>query len=206
MPDSHAHGAVANAGVVLKKQRFALGMSQRRVAQLLGTRQSNISAYEKETLLPGRMLRGRIEAFTELDPGSSFTHRDILTLPAHAMEIKRLLPDGEADVTRLLVQLSDDFGTLTNDSDRRFFLSEPSTVSDEHYDALLAGLAVHLARQAQLATTPRWTTRPNRYSPDMWFYGPAGSIKNLRAAALRDAVASMRARGVIFSRRNLESV
>lgn len=175
------------------------------MAELLGTRQSNVSAYESGALKPGRLIGERIAPFLALAPDSAFSTSAIKTLPAYAVAIKKLLQDG-GDPLRHIIQISDDFSALTDPADQWFFLTEPATVSDSHYDALLAGLAVHLCRQAGLPATPVWTTRPNRYASDIWFYGSARSIPKLRAAAWRDAIPSMRARGIVFSRRNLESV
>lgn len=191
----------------LKTRRRSLGLSQTQVAELLGTRQPNISAYEKGMLEPGRMLRERIEAFTRLEPDSATSDGASSTLAGYAQLIKQALRNDDQDlVTRLIVQASDDFRSLDSQADIDFFLCEPSTTGDRNYDALLAGLAVHLAREARAAKTPTWTTDSKRYLQSLWYFGAAERIPNMRALAFRDALPSMRARGVIFSRRNLESV
>ena len=193
-------------GEVLRGQRIGLGISQARLAHLLGTQQPNISAYEKDTLEPGRVVGDRIKRFLVLERESVYADRDVSTFPAFATEVKRALAVDPPQVGRDLIQCADEFASLRHDADRAFFLTEPASTSDVRYDALLAGLAVYLSRQADLSAAPEWTTQPQRYSPEMWFYGSPSEIPTLRASAWRDAVPSMRARGVVFSRRNLESV
>lgn len=188
--------------------RLRLGLSQSRVAVLLGTSQPNISRYEDGTLVPGRVVCARLEALTGLDDDSSFPMNPVGTIPAYAVQLRRaLMASSDRDVmTRLIVQLSDDFRTLSSAPDRRLFLTEPSRTGDRRYDALLAGLAVHLCREVAIDSTPAWTRHPDRYLQQLWWYGPADDIAALRAIAFRDTPSSLRVRGVVFSGRNLDSV
>ncbi|MFM8350427.1 MAG: helix-turn-helix domain-containing protein, partial [Actinomycetales bacterium] len=51
---------------MLLRTRRRLGLSQGRVAELLGTSQANISAYETGRLTPGSAVAARITAFSAL--------------------------------------------------------------------------------------------------------------------------------------------
>ena len=105
---------------------------------------------------------------------------------------------------RVVIQASDDFARLTEQADRDFFLTEPSPTGSRRWDALIAGLAVHLCRVAGMDRTPMWTTDPSRVTDVMWWVD--SDAPAVRAQLMQQAIPSMRARGVILSRRNLESV
>ena len=105
----------------------------------------------------------------------------------------------------MIIQASDDFTALVDDDARRAFLEAPPLTGDPRYDALLAGLAVHLTRQAGLPTTPAWTRDASRYLPRMWWVGlPPDS--GLRAYTLQRTPANLKARGVLFNPDDLVSV
>ncbi|MFM8893799.1 MAG: helix-turn-helix transcriptional regulator [Actinomycetales bacterium] len=186
--------------------RKRLGLTQVRVAELLGTSQANVSAYESGRLTPGSTVAARIAAFTALPEDSIYRNLWPPTLASTAMQLRKDLHAGvsEADMLRVIIQASDDFPKLTSPAERAFFLAEPGPTGDARFDALLAGLAVHLCRESGLESTPAWTRAPGRVLDEIWWFdSPAPS---LRALGLRDAVPAMRARGVMFSRRNLESI
>jgi hypothetical protein len=104
-----------------------------------------------------------------------------------------------------IVQCSDDFGALVDDDARREFLAEPPATGDPRYDALLAGLAVHLCRQAHLETTPAWTREASRYLDRMWWFGLSDD-SGLRAFVWQRTPSCLRARGVVFNVDELASV
>ena len=190
----------------LRATRERLGLTQGRVAELLGTSQANVSAYETGRLDPGRAVTSRIAAFTALPDDTVYRKLWPPTMASTALQIREDICQGasESDTLRVIIQASDDFPRLTLPEERAFFLIEPGATGDVRYDALLAGLAVHVCREAGLESTPAWTRAPGRMLNEMWWFdSPAPS---LHALGLRDAVPAMRARGVMFSRRNLESV
>lgn len=193
-------------GVTLRTTRECLGLTQSRVAHLLGTSQANVSAYETGRLEPGRALASRISAFTALPDDTVYRKLWPPTMASTAMQLRDDVRSGvgPGDMVRVIIQASDDFPKLTVPSERALFLAEPGLTGDKGLDALLAGLAVHLCREADLESTPAWTRAPSRFNDRIWWFD--SSAVSLRALALRDAVPAMRARGVIFSRRNLESV
>lgn len=124
----------------------------------------------------------------------------------------RIRDDLVADVPwthtlRLIIDVSDEFARLdTKLEQERFLAPEPAPTTDVRYDALLAGLAVHLARTAQLSRAPSWTQQPERFLPSFWWYGYAADNPGLRAYAWQRTPSCMRGRGVVFNIDNLASL
>ncbi|HEV8024591.1 MAG TPA: helix-turn-helix transcriptional regulator [Candidatus Nanopelagicales bacterium] len=190
----------------LSEARSRLGLTQAQAAELLATSQANISAYERGRLQPGRLVSERIEALGALQPDSIYSTYLASTIPGAAAQIRTDLATNrsETDMLRVVIQASDDFHKLTQQTDRAFFLSEPSPTGSREWDALIAGLAVHLCREAQMDRAPMWTTDPSRSIDFVWWIDSAAPAA--RAQLLQQAIPAMRARGVMMSRRNLESV
>lgn len=199
-----AAGRIDGAG--LRAARGRLGLSQAQVAGLLGTSQANVSAYERGRLAPGRVVGERIAALARLGPGSTYGSYQASTLASAAAQLRLDLRDGrsEGDMLRVVIQASDDFARLSDDADRALFLSEPSPTGSSNWDALLAGLAVHLCREAGAAKVPGWTHDLRRMVDFAWWVDTQSPA--LRMQLVREAVPEMRARGVMLHRRNLESV
>ena len=190
----------------LGKARARLNLTQAQAAELLATSQANISAYERGRLEPGRLVSERIEALAALRPDSLYATYNASTIPSAAARIRTDLATNrsETDMLRVVIQASDDFHKLNAPTDRAFFLSEPSPTGSQEWDALIAGLAVHLCREAKMDRAPMWTTDPSRIIDFVWWVDSAAPAA--RAQLLQQAIPAMRARGVIMSRRNLESV
>ena len=190
----------------LRAARDRLGLTQAHAAQLLATSQANVSAYESGRLLPGRLVAARISALAALAPDSVYAAYSASTIPSVAAAMRNDLSEqrSESDMLRLVIQASDDFERLTDHADRAFFLTEPSPTGTRKWDALIAGLAVHLCRVAALDRVPMWTTNPTSVADVMWWFD--SDAPTARAQLMQQAIPSMRARGVIMSRRNLESV
>ena len=193
-------------GSALRDARTRLNLTQAEAAQLLATQQANISAYEHGRLEPGRVVAARIDAFAQLERTSAYADYLASTMPSTAAQIRADLAAGrsETDMLRVVIQASDDFARLTTSPDYAFFLTEPSPTGSQQWDALLAGLAVHLCRQANLPTAPFWTTDPARQIDHIWWVDSLAPAAHARL--LQEAIPAMRARGVMMSRRNLESV
>lgn len=194
------------SGTLLREARTRLGLNQASVARLLGTRQANVSAYETGRLEPGRVVGARIRAFADLGPTSAYVSRDLSTLAGASAQLRIDLHEqrDQVDLLRVAIQASDDFTRLADDADRRLFLAEPSPTGARNWDALLAGLAVHLCRSVAGLPAPRWTADPARTVDFVWWVD--SSAPSLQPRLLQDAIPSMRARGVMLSHRNLESV
>ena len=199
---------VNKANLTLVEARARLNLTQAQAAELLATSQANISAYERGRLQPGRLVSERIEALAALQTDSLYATYSASTIPSAAAQIRTDLASNrsETDMLRVVIQASDDFHKLTQPTDRAFFLTEPSPTGSREWDALIAGLAVHLCREAKMDRAPMWTTNPALTLDYIWWFGRAGEVKDLRARAVREAIPSMRARGVFIGRRNLESV
>jgi hypothetical protein len=197
---------MSHRGDLLHGGRLTLGINQSHAAGLLGTSQSNVSAYERGRLNPGRVIGERIDSLAVLSPDSIYARYQASTMASTAAHIRSDLSGegGLTDMLRIAIQAADDFARIELPADRNFFLTEPSPTGSRKWDALLAGLAVHLCRSAGLARTPSWTRDLARTADAVWWVD--SDAKANRAALLRDALPSMRARGVILSRRNLESV
>jgi transcriptional regulator with XRE-family HTH domain len=193
-------------GETLRSSRLRLALKQADVAGLLGTSQANVSAYEAGRLEPGELVRSRIAAFGELEADSLFVTYQASTLASAAAQLRTDLRNDvrQTDMLRVVIQASDDFARFENDPDRWFFLAEPSPTGSRNWDAMLAGLAVHLCRVARMDRTPRWTRNPSNTVDLVWWLG--SDAPTLHAHALQDAIPSMRSRGVMLSRRVLESV
>ena len=194
------------ANFTVAEARARLNLTQAQAAELLATSQANISAYERGRLQPGRLVSERIEALAALQPDSLYATYSASTIPSAAAQIRTDLAGNrsEGDMLRVVIQASDDFRKLTEPTDRAFFLSEPSPTGSREWDALIAGLAVHLCREAHMDRAPMWTTDPSRIIDFVWWVDSAAPAA--RAQLLQQAIPSMRARGVIMSRRNLMSV
>lgn len=199
---------MADLATDLRGARLRLDLTQAQAAELLATSQANISAYERGRLEAGSLVTQRIRALAALDETSLYRTYLASTIPSAAAQLRKDLAEqrSETDMLRVVIQASDDFAKLRSPADRTFFLCEPSPTGSKQWDALLAGLAVHLCRQAGLERTPLWTSDPARTIDFMWWFGRSGDVPDIRAHALREAIPSLRARGVIVSRRNLESV
>ena len=193
-------------GKSLRAARATLAVTQAQAADLLGTSQANISAYERGRLLPGRLVAERIEALSALTPTSRYTTTQASTLASTAARMREDVRArrSDTDTLRLAIQASDDFRHLVDDADHAFFLCEPSPTGSQRWDALLSGLAVHLCRTAGLDRTPDWT-RDAKRTLDMIWWVDSDAI-TMRAQLLRDAIPSMRSRGIMLGRRTLESV
>ena len=190
----------------LRDARARLDLTQAQAAQLLATSQANISAYERGRLAPGRIVGERIDALAALTPESLYATYLASTIPSAAAQLRIDLTEGrsDTDMLRVVIQASDDFQKLTEPTDRAFFLTEPSPTGSKRWDALLAGLAVHLCRQAGMNQAPMWTTNPSVPLDEVWWL--ESTTPALYAHAMQQAIPAMRARGVMLSRRNLDSV
>lgn len=129
------------------------------------------------------------------------------SLDAAAGEIAHGIASGwsDSDLVRVLAQAVSDFGGLSSHADRAMFLSQPRGTGSRAWDAALAGLAVHLCRQAQWDRTPDWTRDPDRYVTRLAWIGLADD-STLQAFVYQRTPAYFKARGVMLNAENLVSV
>jgi hypothetical protein len=98
-------------------------------------------------------------------------------------------------------ELLDEFSLLQTDTQRARALAErPPPTGDPRHDAFLGALAEHLAATAGV-DRPAWACEPDRFLDRFWF---VSTVKGFRAAALAEAPAAFRRRGIFVPRRSLE--
>jgi hypothetical protein len=199
-------------------------MSQSHVAFLLGTQQANISAYEAGTLTPGSIVEERMADLLRLHESSVHSGTWLGTCASHAKALKESLqatkhegPELDLWLMRYVVGMNDSLnaalqaGDTARDeqsiqADVRLFLAQPQSTGDQRADALLAGMAVHWARNAKLDRAPSWTHARHLYLDEPWWVGLKKGDKTLKAQAFANGIPSLRARGIYLDRRTLESV
>lgn len=209
----------------LLAKRQELGLTQAQVARMLGTKQSNISAYERGVLAPGSVIEQRFAGLLALTLDSQYRLFEVGTFASSAVSLRDFLlssgvhPSGlnapkvetdrmlwETDVIRFMIELRDQFTHLDNCQDQGFFMSEPATTGNADIDALYAGMAVHLTRRSLLERVPRWTNKRLRTNSPAWFPGLPDQHSILHREAMVNGIPSLRARGIFINRMNLESI
>ena len=190
------HGLAAG---LLRRARAAAGLTQTRLAELAGTTQSAIAAYEagmREPTVPvlSRMLAAagaRLDIGVAPDPSLyrlTDLARDIAATDA-ADEVRRLRL-----VFEFLRGAQDDGHPLV-----LLVAAVPPSTGDVRFDALLAAIAEDLCVHAGEAP-PSWVHDAGRFLDRAWW---VSALPSARAAALVHAPASFRRRGVMLDRHDL---
>jgi len=78
----------------------------------------------------------------------------------------------------------------------------PAPTDDRHADALLAGIAEHLAA-VQGVRCPDWTSAPERFLDRFWFVSPEPGF---RAIAISQTPVALKRRGILWPARSLRRV
>jgi transcriptional regulator with XRE-family HTH domain len=197
MSDESFH---ANAGPALRDARRHAGLTQSQLAELAGTSQSAVAAYEsgaRQPTLPvlsrmiratGRVMRLRVEADPRLFRLSDLAHRIRETAPDEARQLRL--------VFEFLRGIQDDGHPLL-----LLVATEPESTGDRRFDALLAAVAEDLCVRAGLAP-PGWVHDSLRFLDRAWW---VSDLPSGRAQALVHAPASFRRRGVMLARHDLEA-
>lgn len=79
---------------------------------------------------------------------------------------------------------------------------EPELTADARADALVAGVAEHLAARQEIAC-PEWTSGPERFLDRFWF---VSMEPGFRAIALAQTPVALKRRGIFWPARSLERV
>ena len=198
----------------LLAKRKELGLTQAQVARLLGTKQSNVSAYERGVLEPGSVVERRLLGMLDLLADSIYCAGGFPTLASQSLELRKLLSlpryedreDQDSLIMRMIIDTNDRFVALSSLTDQQFFLTQPGAVGEHRADVAFAGMAVHWSRKAKLLRVPAWTQNPNLYLRSAWFLGAGESEPLARAIGVARGVPALRARGIFFAESNLESV
>jgi transcriptional regulator with XRE-family HTH domain len=194
-------GGRGDAAALLRRARLDAGLTQTRLADLADTAQSAIAAYESGTREPTLPVLTRMLAAAgmrlELDVLPDETLYRLCDL---AQDIMSIEPSNEKHRLRLVFE----FLRHVQYDQRPLALLvavEPEPVGDKRFDALLAALAEHLCVHANI-DPPAWVYESTRFLDQAWW---VSGLASARAAALVHTPASLRRRGVMIDRRDLES-
>jgi transcriptional regulator with XRE-family HTH domain len=199
--DPDPTGGRGMAAALLRRARQEAGLTQTRLAELADTAQSAIAAYEagvREPTLPvlTRMLAAagmRLEL--DVAPDQS-----LYRLCDLARDVAAVKPSDERRRLRLVFEFLR--GVRDDNQPLALLLSvEPRLTGDERFDALFGGLAEHLSVHAHI-DPPAWVHEPSRFLDRAWW---VSELSSARASALVHTPASLRRRGVMIDRRDLES-
>ena len=198
MRDSKDSGHGLAAGL-LRRARAAAGLTQARLAELAGTTQSAIAAYEAGTREPTVPVLARMVAAAgarlaiDVAPDSSYYR-----LAELARDVAATDPSDEARRLRLVFEF---LRGAQEDKHPLVLLvaAEPPPTGDVRFDALLAAIAEDLCVHAGEAP-PSWVHDAGRFLDRAWW---VSGLPSARAAALVHAPASFRRRGVMLDRHDL---
>jgi hypothetical protein len=124
------------------------------------------------------------------------------SLTATLAEIPRRISAGE-DFRHAVSEFLDEFALRPSSASReQAILARPQPSGDARHDAYLGALAEHLAAVHGLLR-PDWSTDPDRFLDRFWFVSP---VPGFRAAAIAEAPAAFRRRGVFLPERSLHRV
>ncbi|MGI8562609.1 MAG: hypothetical protein ACR2MZ_03475 [Candidatus Dormibacter sp.] len=124
-----------------------------------------------------------------------------MTFSRASSEIRRLLEArDERNALRVVFQLVDDMRRALGDGREGFLELGPMPTGDRRFDALLAGLAEHEAREAG-QSPPKWATRLSVVLDPPWYVSPY-----LRAMAEVESPEPLRARGILITAADLTRV
>jgi transcriptional regulator with XRE-family HTH domain len=198
MIDNQTLGRGLAAGL-LRRTRVAAGLTQSRLAELAGTTQSAIAAYEAGTREPtvpvlARMVAAagaRLDLDVAPDPS-------LYRLVDVARNIAAVAPGDEARRLRLVFEF---LRGAQEDGHPLVLLvaAEPPSTGDVRFDALLAAIAEDLCVHADDAP-PSWVHDACRFLDRAWW---VSALPSARAAALVHTPASFRRRGVMLDRHDL---
>lgn len=191
-------------GRELRETRRAAGLRQQDVAARAGVDQSMVSLYEsgrREPTWPtfSRLLHAA-GASAELRIESLPANGDGLTLVALADHLVAAGTDSRR--RRLILDFVGRY--LACDADRRvgLLLSGPGSVGDVRWDAVLGGLAEHLAFH-DAVDAPAWCAERHRFLEHPWYWVDLPSV---RRRAMSGAPTAFRRRNVWIDRSDLERI
>ena len=189
--------SLRRAASLLREARQASGLTQAQLAELAGTSQSAIAAYEagrREPTIPvlERMIAASGHRLTlGLEPDTR-----LFRLSDLAIEIRQAAGDPE----RLRLVFEFLRGAQEDGHPLLMLVSrEPDSTGDPRFDALLAAVAEDLCVHAKLEA-PGWVHDERRFLEGFWW---VSGLASARARALVHAPASYRRRGVMLERHDL---
>lgn len=198
MRDNHRSGRGLSASL-LRRARAQAGLTQTRLAELAGTTQSAIAAYEAGTREPTVPVLTRLCAAAgswltlDIEPDQS-----LYRLSDVARDIAALGPTDEARRLRLVFE----FLRGAHEDGHPIALlvaPEPCPTGDQRIDALLAAIGEDLCVHDD-QPPPNWVHEASRFLDRVWW---VSDLPSARASALVHTPASYRRRGVMIDRRDL---
>jgi hypothetical protein len=124
-----------------------------------------------------------------------------MSIAALALEIKSSLLRSETDGVRLRLVRQFLMDVVRGDVASVVSL-QPESTGSVQWDALLAGLAEHVAFRASVAV-PAWSSASDKFLNTWWFLMPFSS---LHGAVLAETPAAFANRGVFISRDSLVNI
>jgi hypothetical protein len=113
---------------------------------------------------------------------------------------ERIVAEGE--IMPPVRDFLDQVGRVEEDVLERAIADEPMLTGHPEADALLAGVAEHLAATRGLAC-PRWVLEPERFLDRMWF---VSTVPGFRAISIAQSPIALKRRGVFWPARSLVRV
>jgi transcriptional regulator with XRE-family HTH domain len=189
-------------GWEIRERRRLSGLTALQVARAIGTRETNVAAYERGDKTPSPATLARLMPAIDLGPTSAIFVNRLLTVPAAAAAIRKGVRAGWAtrDLLRIVRESRANAKWVIDADELQVYLAAPSTTGDRRWDALLAGSTENLALQRRMSV-PKWTR--GHALPTLWFVGES---RFFDAYALAHSPASLKIRGVMVDPADLESV
>lgn len=191
------------ASEVIREVRQLTGLTQRALAGLAGTTQSTIAAYETGAKHPTTSTLDRIVRAGGVELSWAVVRR-VPYQPMTLVDLAASLSEADSDQDRRLLTLEflQEFKAEPQPRQGVLISEQPASTCDKRWDALVAGLAEHLAFWHEL-DYPQWAEDPSWFLDQWWF--PINTPE-ARAAAFVHAPAALARRGVFIERRELVRV
>lgn len=193
----------------LRETRQSKSLSQRTVAERMGTSQPAVARLENGGADP---RLGTVVRYADaVGAGIQVAADTGVDVPARADAVADALDDdGDVGVAlRHVIQLLDDLNRLRDDPDTLAvsLRREPPRTGDRRFDALIAAVCERVAHQAGLPA-PAWTAAPSRFLEQWWFpvVDTLGRLpEGLACYALASSPPELAARGIFLDPGILES-
>jgi transcriptional regulator with XRE-family HTH domain len=187
-------------GAALGRARSRSGLSQAMVAVAAGVSQPMVSVYEHERREPTWATFTRL-----LRAAGAVADVSIETLPERALTLADLaehlrLSKDDRRRRRLALEFVGRFADTPRDRRRSLVLERPGPSGDPRWDALLGGLAEHLAFH-DAVDPPSWCSDDDRFLDAAWFWVDLPSV---RRSAMITTPTSLRRRNVWINRADLD--
>src|SRR5262249_55581589 len=154
---------------VIREVRQVSGLTQRALADLAGTTQSTIAAYETGAKHPTTSTLDRIVRAAGAEISWAIVRRSpyrAMTLVDLAIALSKA--DNDQDRRLLTLEFLQEFEAEPAERRSALIAERPPRAGDKRWDALVAGLAEPLAFHHGLAS-PAWAEDPSRFLDRWWF-------------------------------------